>query len=57
MSSLDARLMPFGNHKGERVDDVDSSYLRWALEEADLTRWEGLASYINEVLRRRGDFT
>ena len=56
MSSLDARLMPFGKYKGERVDDVDSNYLLWAFEECDLSRWEGLGSYINEVLRRRGAF-
>ena len=56
MSSLDARVMPFGEHKGERVDDVASSYLLYAIEELDLRRWEGLVSYIYEVLRRRGAF-
>ena len=52
MSSLDARVMPFGKHKGERVDAVDPDYLRWAVEEVDMDRWPGLWAYINEFLRR-----
>ena len=27
--------MPFGKHKGERLDDVPEHYLRWLWEEAD----------------------
>ena len=57
MSSLDARVMPFGKYKGERVDavaDDDPGYLRWALNELD-DRWPGLYDYIREALRRRGE--
>ena len=41
---MDALVMPFGKHKGERVDDLASDepgYLRWALEEVDMDRWPG----------------
>ena len=58
MSSLDAKVMPFGEHKGERVDslaDDDPAYLRWIEEVADLDRWPGLHDYIREALRRRGE--
>ena len=55
MRSLDARVMPFGKHKGERVDDVDTDYLRWAMEEVDMDRWPGLYGCIREALRRCGE--
>ena len=58
MSAMDARVIPFGEHKGERVDsivDFDPSYLRWAVEEVDMDRWPGLYDYIREALRRRGE--
>ena len=58
MNSLDARVMPFGKHKGERVDAVaedDPGYLRWAMEGVDMDRWPGLYSYIREALARRGE--
>ena len=58
MSSLDARVLPFGKHKGERVDtvaEVDPAWLRWALEEVDMDRWPGLFDYIREALRRQGE--
>ena len=56
MSSLDAREMPFGEHRGKRVDDLDSYYLLWVIEDIDLSHWKGLGSYIYEVLRRRVAF-
>ena len=57
MSSLDARVMPFGKYKGERVDTVavlDPSYLRWALEEERVAELE-LYIHMREALRRRGE--
>ena len=39
---MDARVIPFGKHKGERVNDLASdepSYLRWALEEYFRPDW------------------
>ena len=58
MSSMDARVMPFGKYKGERVDTVaadNPDWLRWALRDVDMGRWPGLYGYIREVLRRRGE--
>ena len=57
MSNLDARAMPFGKYKGQRIDaiaDDDPGYLRWALE-CDMGRWPDLYDYIREALRRRGE--
>jgi uncharacterized protein (DUF3820 family) len=28
--------MPFGKHKGEKLEDVPTDYLEWALENCDL---------------------
>ena len=58
MGRLDARVMPFGEHKGERVDSIvafDPSYLRWVLEDIDLSHWPGLYTHIREALARRGE--
>ena len=58
MGSLDARVMPFGKHKGERVDalvDDDPGYLRWLLEEVKFENWPHLYDYIREALARRGE--
>ena len=55
---MDARVMPFGKHKGKRVDDLatsDPAYLRWALETVFLDRWSGLTQCIYEALRRAGE--
>ena len=55
---MDARAMPFGKHKGSRVDDLatdEPDYLRWVLEEVDMDRWPGLHDYIREALHRRGE--
>ena len=56
---MDARVMPFGKHKGERVDDLatdEPDYLRWALEEVLNIegRWPGLYKQVREALRRAG---
>ena len=53
----ETKVMPFGKHKGERVDavaDDDWRYLHRALDEVDMDRWPGLHDYIWEALRRRG---
>ena len=58
MSSLDARVMPFGKHEGARVDWVayeDPDYLRCVMEGVDMDRWPGLYDHIGEALRRRGE--
>ena len=58
MGSLDAWVMPFGEHRGDRIDSVasfDPSYLRWALEEVDMDRWPGLHEQVREALRRAGE--
>ena len=57
---MDARVMPFGKHKGERVDDLatdEPDYLRWALEEVLNIegRWPGLYKQVREALRRAGE--
>ena len=56
---MDARVMStFGEYKGERVDiivDEDSAYLRWVLEDIDLSPWPGLHDHIREALARRGE--
>ena len=55
---MDARVMPFGRHKGTRVDDLatdEPDYLRWALEEVDMDRWPGLHEQVREALRRAGE--
>ncbi len=48
--------MPFGKHKGERLEDVPSDYLQWALEEWD---WKDRQSLMEEMqaqlAMRRGE--
>lgn len=34
----DDDLMPFGKHKGERMEDVPDSYLAWLWNEGDYYR-------------------
>lgn len=53
MDGLDAKTMPFGKHKGERIDEIPSDYLRWLLDNANLD--DEIAAHVAEVLRRRGD--
>ena len=60
MSSLDARVMPFGKYKGDRVDSVaieDPGYLGWAMLEVDMDRWPGLFEHIYDALGRVGEST
>jgi hypothetical protein len=30
-------IMPFGKYKGQQVEDIPDGYLRWALENCNLT--------------------
>ena len=61
MSSLDARVMPFGKYKGGRIDriaDADPAYLRWVLDvivDLDSRGGPGLYDYVREALARRGE--
>ena len=58
MSSLDARVMPFGKYKGQRVDavaDDDPGYLRWLLAEVRFENRPHLYEYVREALARRGE--
>ena len=55
---MDARPIPFGKYKGTRIDTLahdDPDYLRWALENVALDRWQGLTDHILEALRRAGE--
>jgi len=49
---MDARVMLFGKHKGERIDELDSGYLRWMIENV---KDDELAEFAREVLRRRDE--
>lgn len=52
--AMDARTMPFGKHKGERVDQLPSDYLRWLLEK-EVIQDDDLEDYVVQVLERRGE--
>jgi hypothetical protein len=43
--------MPFGKHKGQRIEDIPTSYLAWLLNECDLERW--LEHAVTEEMERR----
>jgi hypothetical protein len=38
--------MPYGQHKGKRMDEVPAQYLLYILENHDLTRQEAVKKYI-----------
>lgn len=43
--------MPFGKHKGEELEDIESSYLQWVISNLDLR--EDLNEAIEEELMNR----
>ncbi len=45
--------MPFGKHRGKRLADVPTSYLRWLLAECDLSAW--LLAGVRQELWVRGE--
>jgi len=47
-------VMPFGQHKGKHLDDIETKYLDWLLGEMWLK--EPLRSTIEENLRDRADW-
>ena len=61
MSSLDAKVMPFGKYKGKRIDAIaagDPGWLRWLLEMSVYINLPvELYGYIREALRRRGQLS
>lgn len=48
--------MPFGKHKGARLEDVPTDYIQWALEEWD---WKDRQALMHELeaqlAMRRGE--
>jgi len=41
--------MPFGKHKGEKLDDVPAEYLLWLWEqEWTKTKWRSLFAYLED---------
>jgi hypothetical protein len=45
--------MPFGKHKGERLEDLDSGYLRWLAE--NITGYAALVQEAeNQLAMREG---
>ena len=51
-NALDGITMPFGKHKGERVDSIDAQYLKWLWDKGDL--YGDLAEAVKKVLERAG---
>jgi len=46
--------MPFGKHKGEKLEDLPTDYIEWLLENADLR--SGLQAELeNQLAGRRGE--
>jgi hypothetical protein len=51
MSAFDNHRMPWGKHRGLRLDQVPSGYLAWVVEESDADDW--LVSAVRQVLANR----
>lgn len=41
--------MPWGKHKGQRLENLDPGYLKWVRDEADATSWD-LRRAVTEIL-------
>lgn len=46
----DESPMPFGKHKGERLEAVPDGYLRWFLSQNWCDEWPDLVEYANQCL-------
>lgn len=42
----DDSVFPWGEHKGERIGDVDAVYLLWLYEQKWISSWPGLHTYL-----------
>lgn len=47
-ASLGDYQMPFGKHKGERLDDVPANYLEWLADQDWLSKWPKVQEYIEK---------
>ena len=42
-------FIPFGKHRGTRLDDVDPKYLTWMLNKSEQPdAWEGLVFFVEK---------
>jgi hypothetical protein len=46
--------MPWGKHRGERIDDIDSSYLAWVIEHCDNVSASLRVAILDELAARFG---
>lgn len=44
----DDTVLPWGKHKGLRMEDVPADYLLWLMEQKWLSDWPGLHAYIRK---------
>lgn len=49
------RKLPFGKHKGEDIEDIDSDYLEWFLDniDSDCSAMDAILQEIEEELEIR----
>jgi hypothetical protein len=48
-------VMPWGKHKGERLSDIDTGYLQWALQNMDRLAPTYKEEIRNQLAMRRGE--
>lgn len=44
----DATVMPWGKHRGKRLEDVPPDYLLWLYEQTWIKDWVGLHAYLKK---------
>ena len=44
----DADLMPFGKHRGKRMEDVPAGYLDWVHGQDWIDEWPDVKAYIED---------
>lgn len=44
----DETVMPWGKHKGTKLEDIPASYLLWCLEQKWIDGWPGLHAYLKK---------